>query len=276
MKIRKARKVFERDSTHGAPAFLPADHVSVLMDRGYQPPDAVRYDPAGLVERADQKLRQITSVVDLTAIRTSLELGCWDGMVVAALATRGMTAVGLDMTSQGLDHRARDAGARFVQSDAEAIALGSESIDLVYSFASFEHFPHPDRCMNEVHRVLRPGGQAYLHFGPLYFSPYGLHAYRQIPVPFCHLLFREEDLHRWAAEHHLPHEWPFVNGWTLKRYRALWRSLESQFVVTDYREYTTGGVGVELVNRYPRCFTDRVDDFDELLVAFVDITLRKR
>jgi SAM-dependent methyltransferase len=276
MKIRRARKVFECDSNHDAPAFLPADQVSVLMNRGYQPPDVIRYDPAGLVERADQKLRQITSLVDLTAVRASLELGCWDGMVAAALATRGVTAVGLDMTSQGLDHRAREAGARFVQSDAEAIALGSESIDLVYSFASFEHFPHPDRCMNEVHRVLRPGGQAYLHFGPLYFSPYGLHAYRQIPVPFCHLLFREEDLHRWAEDHNLPHQWPFVNGWTLKRYRALWRSLESQFVVTDYREYTTGGVGVELVNRYPRCFKDRVDDFDELLVAFVDITLRKR
>ena len=276
VKIRRARKVFERNGVGNVPAFLSADELSTLMNLGYQPPDVIRYDPGGLVERADQKLKQITRALDLTGVRTSLELGCWDGMVAAALATRGMTAVGLDMTSQGLDRRAREAGARFVQSDAEAIALGSESIDLVYSFASFEHFPHPDRCMKEVHRVLRPGGHAYLHFGPLYFSPYGLHAYRQIPVPFCHLLFREEDLHRWAAEHNLPHAWPFVNGWTLKQYRALWRSLELQFVVTDYRESTTGGVGVELVNRYPRCFKDHVDDFDELLVAFVDLTLRKR
>ncbi len=232
VKIRRARKVFERNGVGNVPAFLSADELSTLMNLGYQPPDVIRYDPGGLVERADQKLKQITRALDLTGVRTSLELGCWDGMVAAALATRGMTAVGLDMTSQGLDRRAREAGARFVQSDAEAIALGSESIDLVY--------------------------------------------YRQIPVPFCHLLFREEDLHRWAAEHNLPHAWPFVNGWTLKQYRALWRSLELQFVVTDYRESTTGGVGVELVNRYPRCFKDHVDDFDELLVAFVDLTLRKR
>jgi len=276
VKIRRARKAFERNGDSAARTFLSADQLSALMNLGYQPPDVIRYDPAGLVERADQKLKQIAGVIDLSEVRASLELGCWDGMVAAALAGLGTTAIGLDTTSKGLDRRAREAGARFVQSDAEAIALASASIDLAYSFASFEHFPHPDRCMNEVHRVLRPGGHVYLHFGPLYFSPYGLHAYRQIPVPFCHLLFREEDLHRWAAERELPHQWPFVNGWTLKQYRALWRSLESQFVVTDYREYTTGGVGVELVNRYPHCFKNRVDDFDELLVAFVDITLRKR
>ena len=275
-KIRKARKVFESSATSEMPVHLSLDDLPALISRGYQPPDVIRYDPAGLVERADRKMQQIERAVDLNAVRASLELGCWDGMVAAALAARGISAVGLDMTPQGVDRRAREAGVRFVQSDAEAIALRSESVDLVYSFASFEHFPHPDRCMNEVHRVLPQGGQVFLHFGPLYFSPYGLHAYRQIPVPFCHLLFRREDLHRWADERNLPHEWPFVNGWRLKQYRALWQSLAPKFAVTSYREYTTGGVGMELVNRYPRCFQKQVDDFEELLVAFVDITLRKR
>jgi SAM-dependent methyltransferase len=275
VKIRRARKVFDRDAVTHQPAFLPVDELSALMQGGYSPPDVIRYDPAGLVERAAKKIEQLTKVIDLTRVRTALELGCWDGMVSADLSKRGIMALGLDVATKGIDRRAREDGACFVQSDAEAIGVRSEAVDLVYSFASFEHFPHPDRCMKEVHRVLRSGGSAFIHFGPLYFSPYGLHAYRQIPVPFCHLLFHEEDLHRWAADHNLPHEWPFVNGWTLKRYRELWRSLESLFVVTAYRVYTTGGVGLELVNRYPGCFVPRVEDFDELLVAFVDIALQK-
>lgn len=275
VKVRRARQALGANGTH-APAYLPADALALLMTRDYLPPMAIRYDPAGLTERAAQKVTQLARGVDLSSVCSALELGCWDGMVAAALADRGIAACGLDRTSKGFDDRARQSAARLLQSDAEVIALASESVDLVYSYASFEHFPHPDRCMQEVFRVLRTGGRAYLHFGPLYFSPYGLHAYRQIPVPFCHLLFTEAELHRWAEEHHLPHDWPFVNGWSLKQYRALWRSLESQFAVTTYREYTTGGVGAELVAEYPQCFRGRVDDVDELLVAFVDIVLRKR
>ncbi len=275
MKVRRARQALGVNGTK-VPAYLTSDMLSGLMALDYVPPAAIRYDPEGLVERAAEKVSQLARDVDLSSVGSALELGCWDGMVAAALASRGIAAYGLDMSATGFDARAPRSGARLLMSDAEAISLADESIDLVYSFASFEHFPHPDRCMSEVLRVLKPGGRAYIHFGPLYFSPYGLHAYRQIPIPFCHLLFGEAQLHRWADEHGLAHDWPFVNGWSLERYRALWKSLEPSFGITAYREHTTGGVGTELVIEYPQCFRGRVADIDELLVAFVDVALRKR
>jgi ubiquinone/menaquinone biosynthesis C-methylase UbiE len=196
-------------------------------------------------------------------------------MVGAALAERGVHVCGLDISLKGVDPRATRAGVRFLQSDAGAIALADASIDLVYSFASFEHFPAPDRCLLEVARVLKPGGRAFFNFGPLNFSPYGRHAYRQIPVPFCHLLFSESDLHEWAADAGLPHDWPYVNGWALKQYRDLFASVASRFDTLSYTEYSTGGVGVELVADYPTHFRGYADDFDEFLITIIDIALRK-
>jgi SAM-dependent methyltransferase len=161
-----------------------------------------------------------------------------------------------------------------VQSEAGCIALASGSIDLVFSFGSLEHFPRPDLAIAESHRVLRRGGRAFFNFGPLYLSPYGRHAYRQIPVPFCHLLFDEPTLRTWATSAGVPHDWPYVNGWTLEQYRALWDAVGDRFRVLSKEEHSTGGIGMELVCRFPQCF--RGFSLDALLVTQVDILLEKR
>jgi SAM-dependent methyltransferase len=275
MKIRRARRAFE--TAQATPIrYLEVQHLNALMRRGYRPPEVVRYDADGLLLRAQEKVDRISRAIPLGSVRDCLELGSWDGLVAALLAERGIAAYGLDLASEGVDPRAVQAGVRFIRSDASAIALAGESIDLVFSFGSLEHFARPDRCLREVARVLRPGGHAYFDFGPLYCSPYGRHAYRQIPVPFCHLLFPEEALHTWADSSGLPHNWPYVNGWTLERYRALWKSLASEFETISYQEVRTGGVGAELVAKYPQQFRSRIADFDELLVAHVEIVLRRR
>lgn len=275
VKVRRARRAFD-DATPGDRTFLPPAVLAQLMQRAYVPPDRVRYDADGLVDRANEKVARLQRVVDFGNVHTAVELGCWDGMVAAAVAGRGVNVCGLDISTAGVDARALRAGVRFLQGDAGAIALTDASIDLVYSFASFEHFPQPDRALAEIARVLRPGGHAFINFGPLYFSPYGRHAYRQIPVPFCHLLFAESDLHQFASAARLPHDWPYVNGWALQRYRDLFRAASDRFVTRDYVEHSTGGVGVELIAEYPRHFRRNSANFDEFLIATVDIALQKR
>jgi hypothetical protein len=133
-------------------------------------------------------------------------------MVLGALAKRGHVAYGADVSREGFDGRARAAGARLVLTDASTLGVRSETTDLVYSFAAFEHFADPHGVVDEAWRVLRPGGHLYLMFGPVYTSPYGLHAYRQIPVPYCQYLFTEADLKTYATSEGLPTAWPYVNG----------------------------------------------------------------
>jgi SAM-dependent methyltransferase len=257
-----------------APHYLPASALDELMASGYREPAPVRYDAQGLAQRAAEKIEQLAAAVPLGGLTRTLELGCWDGLVAAALARRGASAIALDITGAGFEPRAAAMGARFIEADAGAIALADASVDLVYSFASLEHFPRPDACLREITRVLKPHGRAVITFGPLYLSPYGRHAYRQIPVPFCHLLFREEDLHAWAVARGLAHAWPYVNGWTLAQYRSLLHATPG-LCVDSYQEHGTGGVGVELIASHPECFAPHATAIDEFLVTTIDVVLHK-
>ena len=53
--------------------------------------------------------------------------------------------------------------------DAEAMNLADNSVRTIYGQNCFHHFPHPDRFLNELERVLVPGGGAILlepYYGP--------------------------------------------------------------------------------------------------------------
>jgi SAM-dependent methyltransferase len=274
MKVRRARTAF--DASPPGPPYLGAPDLERLMRQGYRPPGAIRYDPEGLVERAREKVSQLDARVPLDACRVAVELGCWDGMVLAALAGRGKLAIGVDMSRDGFDARARQSGVRLVQADAASLPLAANSIDLLYSFAAFEHFADPAAVVAESCRVLCPGGYLFLLFGPVYTSPYGLHAYRQIPVPYCHFLFAEGDLRAYAAGKGLPAEWPYVNGVSVTAYRDLFAKQAARFEPLFYREHPSGGVGAELIAAYPSCFKGKVPDFGDLLVSGIEVCLRKR
>lgn len=276
MKIHRARRAFAAAAARPRSDWLAPAELDALIRRGFRPPPQIRYDPEGLAVRANEKVAHMGALVQLQRVNTAVELGSWDGMVGAALARLGIRVVGVDIVMTGIDCRAVDAGVRFVRSDAAATGLADESVDFVCSFGSLEHFPRPDRVLAEIARILRPGGHAYLDFGPLYSSPYGRHAYRQIPVPFCHLLFAEETLHAWADATRQPHDWPYVNGWTLAQYRNLWRSASAQFAVVTLTEHSTGGVGTELIAEYPTVFRHWSTNFDEFLISAVEIVLCKR
>jgi SAM-dependent methyltransferase len=66
---------------------------------------------------------------------------------------------------------------RVLQMDASRMSFEDGAFDFVYSFAVFQHLERPDRVAAEMHRVLRPGGVAYLDF-ILYTSRTGSHDLR--------------------------------------------------------------------------------------------------
>lgn len=272
-KIRSARRAFRR--TGAAGQFLPRRELDKLMRSGFREPAAIRYDAEGLELHAGQKIALMRTKLPLDDVRDSLELGCDDGMVAAGLAKLGKNAHALDIHAKGFDCRAQAAGVKFIEADAAAIPLPDESMDLVYSFAAFEHFPEPEAVLREARRVLRKGGYLYLSYGPLYGSPYGRHAYRQVPVPYCHYLFEESDLVAYCNEHGLAAHWPYVNGWTVSRYRELFARHRPAFREIVYKEDFTAGMGAEMITRYPQCFRGRVHDMDDLMVANIELLWKK-
>jgi hypothetical protein len=123
--------------------------------------------------------------------------------------------------------------------------------------------------------VTKPGGAVYLLFGPLYRSSYGLHAMLSITVPFCQMLFERASLESYVDEHDLePIPFETLNGWSLGRFRDLWRRHAPSLAREMYREIPSLH-GIDLVAEHPSCFRSKTDDFEDLLVTNIEVRFRR-
>lgn len=254
---------------------LPIDLLE-SMDASYPEPPKIRYDPEGLVLRARANVHEMEAWLDLSRIRCSLELGCMDGMVSAALAERGIRCFALDISMAAFDQRGRDAGVTFVQGDATRLPFAPGGFDLIFSFASFEHFCNPRAVLQEAARILSPGGWLYLQFGPIATAPYGLHAYRSIPVPYVHILFDLPQVIEFAHLRGRQNDWPYINNVPLREYRRMFKEAKRDFRLARYQEHPSAGVGAELIFRYPGVFRRVSDSITDFLVSGIAILLERR
>jgi SAM-dependent methyltransferase len=96
-----------------------------------------------------------------------LEVGCGIGVDSIQLAKRGFQVTAVDLTESALAvakqfATRREATVDFRLGNAEGLDFPEESFDAVYSFGVLHHTPDIKRSVAEVHRVLRPGGRAYV------------------------------------------------------------------------------------------------------------------
>lgn len=128
-------------------------HMDMLREAGRRS-DAhvVRYAlAAGFVRRGD-------TVVDAAC-------GLGYGAAVIARMSAAAKIIGIDSDDAAVAYaRANfgptDARCEFCTGDAQDLsALADDSVDMVASFETLEHVPHPERLIAEALRVLRPGGR---------------------------------------------------------------------------------------------------------------------
>jgi ubiquinone/menaquinone biosynthesis C-methylase UbiE len=94
-----------------------------------------------------------------------LEIGCGMGTDLLQFSRGGARCVGIDLTPRSVEitqHRFNLYGASgaFMISDGEHLPFANESFNVVYSNGVLHHTPDTQGAINEVHRVLRPGGVA--------------------------------------------------------------------------------------------------------------------
>jgi ubiquinone/menaquinone biosynthesis C-methylase UbiE len=135
------------DSPEGTPEFFR----SIDRDRygAYAPwlPAA-----AGFTQHAGQRL---------------LEIGCGMGTDLASFARGGANVMAVDLTPRHLGiarQRLQVEGhpVRLVRSDGEVLPFPDNTFDVVYSFGVLHHTPGTEKAIEEVRRVLRPGGSAII------------------------------------------------------------------------------------------------------------------
>lgn len=99
--------------------------------------------------------------------RVVLKTDLWDEAknteILRWVAEQGARPVGVDI-AHAIARQARPVlagcGALLVVADVRDLPLRSETVDLVYSMGTIEHFPDYDLAVREIFRVLKPGGIA--------------------------------------------------------------------------------------------------------------------
>jgi SAM-dependent methyltransferase len=106
-------------------------------------------------------------VVDLAPAEPDarwVEIACGPGLIARALAPRVGSVLGVDLTPAMVEKARAEAAAAGVENvgfelgDATALDLPDDAIDGAITRFSLHHIPAPVRVLEEMRRVVRPGG----------------------------------------------------------------------------------------------------------------------
>lgn len=102
------------------------------------------------------------------SIRSVLDLGCGTGRFTSALGeTFACPVTGVEPSAAMIEiARSRgESNIEWRQGAAEAIPLKDETVDLVFMSQVFHHFAEPGKALQEIRRVLKPGGYLAIRNG---------------------------------------------------------------------------------------------------------------
>jgi SAM-dependent methyltransferase len=165
-----------------------------------------------------------------------LDYGCGDGFQSVAMAQEGAAFVlGVDIERQRLDHARRMA--RGLANVAFAADVQGE-FDIAISLNSFEHFPEPQKNLDDLAAAIRPGGKILITFGSPWLSPYGSHMNFFTNFPWVNVLFSEKTVfavRRLYRDDASRGYLPGINKMTIGRFEKIVRASGLDVVSLEYK-----------------------------------------
>jgi len=257
-----------------APSYLDISKLEALQ-KMYPFTPEYKYDAQTIKDRGVERATEILCLPGAREANSFLELGCWDGMVSWGIRRQGKIATAIDNRDTGFDQRASCEGVNLITMDAADLQLKDESFDFVFSYDAFEHFTSPEDVLREAIRVVKNKCYIFLEFGPLYYAPYGEHAYRSITVPYCQFLWPKKLLNEFCEQKGLnPIDFSHVNGWSLESYNKLWSKYAHILKVVRYNE-SFDLSHLRLIRRFPSCFKSKSNYFENFIVAGISVLFQK-
>jgi SAM-dependent methyltransferase len=158
-------------------------------------------------DAVDQVLAFLSGARLTMADKVVADIGCGDGIIDLGLALKGAPAklVGYDVRPTDVDALSRAAAAAgvvegipdtlsFATSAAESIPAPDGYFDYVVTWSVFEHVTNPVRMLQEIARILKPGGVLFLQLWPFFHSEHGGHLWLRYDEPYPHLLRTDSEI----------------------------------------------------------------------------------
>jgi SAM-dependent methyltransferase len=103
----------------------------------------------------------LISLLDAEKGRVLLDVSCGQGRLVTLAHKQGIRAMGVDFSIMGLKSGfASTSDAWWVAGDGERLPLADQSVDFITHIGSLEHYINPQFGVQEIKRVMKPGGKA--------------------------------------------------------------------------------------------------------------------
>ena len=132
------------------------------------------------------KKKLVDAFMELTGVAAGAsvaDLGCGSGAFTRLLAERGFVVTGVDLSPKLIAlARQRYPDITFEESDIESLHFKDGSFDAVMLSGVIHHLPDPVQCVQEVYRILHPGG-TFFAFDPNRINPF-MYLYRDRSSPF--------------------------------------------------------------------------------------------
>jgi ubiquinone/menaquinone biosynthesis C-methylase UbiE len=146
-----------------------------------------------LGEYRHDKLNYLSRLVDFDGYegKNLLEIGCGAGIDLVRFARGGANVSGIDLSKTAIDLARKN----FEQSqqnadlrvmNGECMQLADNTFDVVYAHGVLQYTADPEKMVTEIHRVLKPGGQAIL-------MVYNKHSWLNLMRHVTHVPLEHED-----------------------------------------------------------------------------------
>jgi SAM-dependent methyltransferase len=116
-----------------------------------------------------EKLSYLPKAVDFSGHggKKLLEIGCGVGIDLVRFARGGALATGIDLARTAIELARRNfalngLNAALFLMNGEALEFEEASFDVVYAHGVLQYTTNANKMISEIHRVLRPGGEAIL------------------------------------------------------------------------------------------------------------------
>lgn len=134
---------------------------------------AITWDDLQDSERLQSLVCEWLAAAGIRPHEAILDVGCGTGLSTGAILSRlssGGRVYAIDLSSNMLQHAASkhpDARCSFIQGAVQHLPLPSGCADRALAFSAWPHFEHLESTLNEIWRILKPGGTLHIwHHDP--------------------------------------------------------------------------------------------------------------